>query len=138
MENYFNLKGSYDDAKNNIIWCIWCNAMYCVYGKKKNTLFSIYHTLLLLLSAPPFWKVLIFYKAWCALIGQPSSALWLAEYLKRVTEMLRPLPYLETHSISTTWQRRWRQQYYSENKSYAFFLCINIWAVLCKSFHTVT
>ncbi len=32
---YFNLKGSYDDAKNNIIWCIWCNAMYCVYGKKK-------------------------------------------------------------------------------------------------------
>ncbi len=21
------LKGSYDVAKNNIIWCIWCNAM---------------------------------------------------------------------------------------------------------------
>ncbi len=29
---YFNLKGSYDDAKKNIILCIWCNAMYCVYA----------------------------------------------------------------------------------------------------------
>uniref|UniRef100_A0A673IQ58 Solute carrier family 37 member 1 n=1 Tax=Sinocyclocheilus rhinocerous TaxID=307959 RepID=A0A673IQ58_9TELE len=26
----------------------------------------------------------------------------------------------------TTWQRQ-QQQYYSENKSYAFFLCVNIW-----------
>ncbi len=34
-----------------------------------------------------------FWEAGCALIGQLSSALWLAEYLKRVTEMLRPLPY---------------------------------------------
>ncbi len=34
-----------------------------------------------------------FWKARCALIGQLSSALWLAEYLKRVTEMLHPLPY---------------------------------------------
>ncbi len=33
-----------------------------------------------------------FWEARCALIGQLSSALWLAEYLKRVTEMLRPLP----------------------------------------------
>ncbi len=31
-----------------------------------------------------------FWEAGCALIGQLSSALWLAEYLKRVTEMLRP------------------------------------------------
>ncbi len=36
-------------------------------------------------------------------------ALWLAEYLKRVTEMLRPLPYLETHIISMT------TIHYSEN-----------------------
>ncbi len=28
-----------------------------------------------------------------ALIGQLSGALWLAEYLKRETEMLRPSPY---------------------------------------------
>ncbi len=33
-----------------------------------------------------------FWEARCALIGQLSSALWLAEYLKHVTEMLRPLP----------------------------------------------
>ncbi len=41
-----------------------------------------------------------------------------------VTEMLRTLPYLKTHCVSTTW-RLW-QQYYSENKRYAFFLCIYI------------
>ncbi len=43
-----------------------------------------------------------FWEARRALIGQLSSVLWLAEYLKHVTEMLRLLPYLETHSISTT------------------------------------
>ncbi len=36
-----------------------------------------------------------FWEARRALIGQLSSALWLAEYLKRVTEMLRPLPYCD-------------------------------------------
>ncbi len=36
-----------------------------------------------------------FWEARCALIGQLSSALWLAEYLKRVMEMLRPLPYCD-------------------------------------------
>ncbi len=33
----------------------------------------------------------------------------------------------ETHSVSTTWRRQ--QQYYSENKSYAFFHCLYVWAV---------
>ncbi len=33
-----------------------------------------------------------FWEARCALIGQLSSALWLAEYLNRVMEMLHPLP----------------------------------------------
>ncbi len=33
---------------------------------------------------------------------------------------------------------RWQQQYYSENKSHALFLYVNIWAVFCKSPHTVT
>ncbi len=33
-----------------------------------------------------------FWEARCALIGQLSSALWLAEYLNSVMEMLRPLP----------------------------------------------
>ncbi len=61
----------------------------------KNTLFSTYCTLLLLLYAPPFRNVPIFTKLivlrsevcsdWPAI-----SALWLAEYLKRVMEMLLP------------------------------------------------
>ncbi len=39
-----------------------------------------------------------FSEARCALIGQLPSALWLAEYLKRVTEMLHPLPYCDAVS----------------------------------------
>ncbi len=39
-----------------------------------------------------------FWEARRALIGQLSSVLWLAEYLKRVTEMLRPLPYCDAMS----------------------------------------
>ncbi len=39
-----------------------------------------------------------FWEARCALIGQLSSALWLAKFLKRETEMLRPLPYCDAVS----------------------------------------
>ncbi len=39
-----------------------------------------------------FLQSLSFWEVRRALIGQLSSALWLAEYLKRVTELLRPLP----------------------------------------------
>ncbi len=39
-----------------------------------------------------FLQSSLFWRARHALIGQLSSALWLAEYLKRETEMLRPLP----------------------------------------------
>ncbi len=39
-----------------------------------------------------------FWEARCALIGQLSSALWLAEYLKRETEMLHPFPYCDAMS----------------------------------------
>ncbi len=44
------------------------------------------------LQSSSFWEVR------CALIGQLSSALWLAEYLKRVMEMLRLLPYCDAVS----------------------------------------
>ncbi len=54
---------------------------------------------------PAFLKFVDFYKAHHSekrgLIGQLSSALWLAEYLKLEMEMLRPLPYVETHRFST-------------------------------------
>ncbi len=61
--------------------------MRCVYmvrgKKKKHILFHIlYITKLIVLRS----------EVWEALIGQLSSALWLAKYLKRLTEMLRPLP----------------------------------------------
>ncbi len=75
---------------------------------------------------PVFLKRVYFHKAHLSekhgvlWLAQLSTALWLAEHLKHVTEMLRPLPYLETHSVSTTWLQR--QQYYSKNKTYAFFL----------------
>ncbi len=56
------LKGSYDVAKKNIILYICRNAM-CLCGLRfKNTLFSTYCTLFLLLYAPPFWNALIFTK----------------------------------------------------------------------------
>ncbi len=54
-----------------------------------------------------FLQSSLFWKAHCAPIGQLSSALWLAEYLKRVMEMLRPSPYLETHRVSSTTILQW-------------------------------
>ncbi len=57
------LKGSYDVAKNNIILCIWCNAM-CLRGSrfKKHIVFNIlYITVALLCLA--FLKRTDFYKA---------------------------------------------------------------------------
>ncbi len=127
--------------KINIILCIWCNAMFLRnLSFKKHIIFHIPYIvvapLLRFSETRRFLQSSSFWNAWCALIGQLSSAVWLAEYLKRVTEMLCLLPYLESHSVSTTWWRR--QQYYSENKSYTFFLCVYIWAVLCKSSDTVT
>ncbi len=49
--------------------------------KKKHIIFHIPYIIVAPLC-PTFLKSVDFYKAWCALIGQPSSALWLAEYLK--------------------------------------------------------
>ncbi len=42
-----------------------------------------------------FLQTSSFWEARRALIGQLSSALWLAEYLKRETEMLSPSPYCD-------------------------------------------
>ncbi len=43
-----------------------------------------------------------FWEARRALIGQLSGALWLAEYRKHVTEMLRPLPCCDAVSRAGT------------------------------------
>ncbi len=105
MNNYnalYPLKGSYDVAKKNIILCIWCNAMCLRSLRFKNTLFSTYCTLLLLLYAPPFWNTLIlqsssFWEARRALIGQLSSALWLAETPQAWDGNVTPLTVLWCH-----------------------------------------
>ncbi len=80
-----------------ITLCIWCNAMFTWFEVQKTHYFP--HTvhyccssMLRISETCQFLQSLSFWEARCALIGQLSSALWLAEYLKRVTEMLRPLP----------------------------------------------
>ncbi len=91
------LNGSYGVAKKNIILCImWVKV-------QKNILFQ--HTvhyccssMLRLSETHQFLKSSLFWEARCALIGQISSAMWLAEYLKRVTDMLCPLPYCDAES----------------------------------------
>ncbi len=61
----------------------------------------IFHILYIIVAplCSAFLKRVNFYKAHRsekrALIGQLSGALWLAEYLKRVTEMLHPSPYCD-------------------------------------------
>ncbi len=87
---YIDLKGSYDVAKNNIILCIWCNAM-CLCGLmfKNNIIFHMLHIIVAPLC-PAFLKSSSFWEARLVLIGQLSGALWLTEYHERVMEMLRP------------------------------------------------
>ncbi len=79
--------------------CCVFGVMQCVYAVRgsKNALFSKNCTLLLVLYAPPsekqrFSQSSSFWEARCVLIGQLSRVLWLAEHLKHVVEMLRPLP----------------------------------------------
>ncbi len=75
----------------------------CLRGSrfKKHIIFHILYIIVAPLCSA-FLKHTDFYKAHhsekCALIGQLSSVLWLAEYLKRVTEMLRPSPYCDAVS----------------------------------------
>ncbi len=76
------LKVSYDVAKKNIILCIWCNSMFKI---KKNIIFHILYIIIdplcsAFLKRLNFDKAQLFLEARCALIGQLSSALWLAEY----------------------------------------------------------
>ncbi len=54
------LKGSYDVVKNNIILCIWCNAM-CLGGKKHIIFHKLYNVVAPLCAA--FQKRADFYKA---------------------------------------------------------------------------
>ncbi len=76
--------------------CLW----FKVKKKKKKHYFP--HTVHYCCSSMPclsetrwFLQSSSFWETRCALIGQLSSALWLDEYLKRETEMLRPSPYCD-------------------------------------------
>ncbi len=90
------LKGSYDVAKKNIIWC---NAMFIQFKVQKthfpHTVHYCCSSMLCLSETCRFLQSSSFWEARYALIGQLSIALWLAEYLKRVMEMLRTLPYCD-------------------------------------------
>ncbi len=57
-----------------------------------------------------FLQISSFWEAMYALIGQLSSALWLAEYLMRVTEMLHPIPYCD--SVSLAWRDKNNKTHY--------------------------
>ncbi len=71
----------YDVAKNNIILCIWCNAMCLRDSRLKKVI-------VLRSEVCCDWPTIQ-----CIVIG------WiLAEYLKPVTEMLRPLPFWDAVS----------------------------------------
>ncbi len=81
--------------------CVF-GVMQCAYVVRgsKNTLFSTYCTLFCsslpcLSETRQFLQSSSFWEARHALIGQLSGALWLAEFLKRETEMLRPSPYCD-------------------------------------------
>ncbi len=98
-----NLKGSYDVAKNNIIWCTWCNAMRLRGSWLKKHYFP--HTVhyccssvLRLSEMHRFLQSSSFWEARRALIDQLSGTLWLAEYLKHKMEMLRPSQYCDAVS----------------------------------------
>ncbi len=75
--------------------------MQCV-GKKTHyfphTVHNCCFSMLCLSETRKFLQSSSFWEARRALIGQLSSALWLAENLKRETEMLRPLPYCDAVS----------------------------------------
>ncbi len=58
----------------------------------------VYSSMLRLSEKQRFLQSSSFWEARRALIGQLSSALWLAEYLNHVTEMLRPSLYCEAVS----------------------------------------
>ncbi len=81
------------------LFCVF-GVMQCVYVVQKTHNFP--HTVHYCCSSMPrlsetrrFLQSSSFWEARRALIGQLSSALWLAKYLKRETEMLRPSPYCD-------------------------------------------
>ncbi len=134
------LKRGHMTLLKSTLFCVF-GVMQCLHGLrfKIQIIFHITY-IIVALFCPAFLKHIHFYKAHRF---EKRGVLWLASYpvhcdwsntssVWRML-MLHPLPYLE---YQLPW--RWRQQYYSENKSYTFFVCVYIWAVLCKSSHTVT
>ncbi len=71
-----------------------------------------------------FLQSLLFWEARCALIGQLSSALWLAKYLKREMKILRPSPYCDAVS---------RREYTHKKKHYEPGICCIQWDIIADS-----
>ncbi len=135
------LKGSYEVAKKNIILCICCNAMFLLnLNYFSHTVHYCFSSMLCLSETRRFLQSSSFWERRRALIGLISSALWLAEY-QHVMEMLRPLPYLETHSVSTIdtyrypirpLQIRWRICHLGTVNLTSFTIIINEYSKIYK------
>ncbi len=79
-----SLKGSYDVAKNNIIWCIWCNAMcLCSLRFIKHIIFHILYIIVaplcsVFLKRVDFYKLIVLRSEacsdWPAVIGRIPQA----------------------------------------------------------------
>ncbi len=98
-ENWKSYKGIIWPAKKNIIWCIAMRL--CGLRLKKIPHYFPHSTYTIVAPlCPVLSETRRFLQSWesrRALIGQLSST-WLAEYLKREMEMLRPLPYCDAVS----------------------------------------
>ncbi len=99
-----------------ILFCVF-GEMQCFYGLrgsrlKKPIIFHIQYIIVAplcpaVLKRVHFLQSSSFWEARCSLIGQLTSALWLAEYLKHETEILRALPYCKATSrlFYSLWSR---------------------------------
>ncbi len=84
--------------ENYFVCLVQCN-VFIQFKVKKHIIFHMLYIIVApIWPACTFLQSSLFWEARHALIGQLSSALWLAEYLKSMTEMLRPLPYCDAVS----------------------------------------
>ncbi len=131
------LKGSCDNAKK--LHYFVCNTM-CLYGLrlKKHIIFHILYTIVALLH-PAFLKRIDFYKAHRS---EKRGLLWLASYpaccdwpnTQVCDRNVTPLTIFGNSQLSPQNGGGSNNSIVREKK---WFLCVNIWVVLCKSSNTL-
>ncbi len=134
------LKGSYDVTKNNIV--LWFGVMQCLRSSRLKKHYFPHTVHYYRYSLPHnsetcrfFTKIIVLKSEVCS--DWPAIQCVVIGWISQACDKCYTPYHIWKHIIFTTlW--RWQQQYYSENKSYEFFLCVYVWAVLSKSSHTVT